>query len=750
MSLTFRFSAALTWLAFAFAAPLAVADDQPVDYVRDVKPILQANCYKCHGPDEQESDLRLDTGRLAIDGGVSGRAIVPGDSGKSLLYLAISGESDDVIRMPPEDEAEALTATQVALIRRWIDSGAKLPADEQPAPSRAEKRKHWSFQPIAPPAVPEVQEIGWANNAIDRFIQSKLEEHGLQPSAEADRVTLIRRLSLDLIGIPPTIEDVDAFVADERPDAYERLVDRLLGSPRYGERWARHWLDQARYADSDGYTNDVAREMWLYRDWVIDALNRDLPFDQFTIEQIAGDLLEKPTTEQQIATGFHRNTQHNREGGSDAEQYRVERVVDRVSTTGVVWLGLTLGCARCHDHKFDPISQREFYEMLAFFNSQDEPQITVGLVSQANPGEKPPTTTTLVVRERPQPRETYVHIRGDFLRKGKRVTPNTPAALTSRANDDDSPSRLEFARWLVAADNPLTPRVTANRHWQYFFGKGIVETENDFGTQGTPPSHPELLDWLAAEFVQSGWSAKQLHRLIVTSATYRQSSAMRSDLEEVDPNNTLLARQNRMRLEAESIRDSALAAAGLLSGKMKGPSVFPPQPDGVMKMTRNPNRKWETSRGDDRYRRGLYTYFWRSTPHPFLKLFNAPDSNVTCTRRDRSNTPLQSLTLLNDETFVEAAQSLAVRTLRELPAADDAERLNAIFQYCLSRRPTVAEAAALAELLAAELSDATGVKEQARFQAAASLPSQVDAQTLAAWTTVARALLNLDEFITRE
>lgn len=816
----------LCWLLVAcslFFSPALHGEEKQVDYTRDIKPLLTAHCFKCHGPDEQESDLRLDTAKLLFEGGISGTSAVPGKGAESLLIQVLRGTSDDVSRMPPEDEAKAFTDEQIALIERWIDQGAKFPADEKPIASKTVRTTHWSFQPIVRSPLPPVKNRDWVRNAIDAFVLAKLEKQNIAPSPEADRATLIRRLSLDLRGIQPTIPEVDAFVTDTRGDAYEQLVDRLLASPRYGERWGRHWLDQARYADSDGYTNDVPRVIWRYRDWVIDAVNRDQPFDQFVVDQVAGDMLPGATTQQIVATGFHRNTQRNREGGSDFEQYRVEAVIDRVSTTGVVFLGLTLGCARCHSHKYDPVSQQEFYQIFAFLNNQDEPTQTVTLdgidtaplaaaskeraeaekalrefdaklpedikkllaiaekkrtavqnemltmkleelktprkpladrVSLSKKQEqgllKQTTTTTLVMRERSQPRESYIHIRGDFLRKGKVVQPSVPAALPALPADVKNPSRLNFARWLVSPDHPLTPRVTVNRFWQYFFGRGIVETENDFGKQGTPPSHPQLLDWLAGELVDGGWSLKAIHRTIVTSATYRQSSHVRADLHDVDPNNRLLARQNRVRLEAESIRDTALAAAGLLSGKMKGPSVYPPQPDGVMKMTRNPNRKWNVSTGEDRYRRGMYTYFWRSTPHPFLKLFNAPESNATCTRRDRSNTPLQALTLLNDEAFIEAAQVLAVRVLREAPSADRYKQLEFAFRQVLSRRPSAEEKAALRQLLDTEMTDSPEAEKAHRFAPTDSLPEEIDDNTLAAWTSVARALLNLDEFITRE
>ncbi len=598
---------------------------------------------------------------------------------------------------------------------------------------------------------------------------------------------------------------------DQSPDWYERLVDRLLASPHYGERWGRHWLDNARYADSNGYSIDAPRTIWPYRDWVINAVNRDLPFDQFTIEQLAGDLLPNATLQQRVATGFHRNTQINQEGGIDVEQFRVESIVDRVNTTGSVWLGLTVGCCQCHDHKFDPISQREYYQFFAFFNSVDEPNLELptpealtkrkeiaaqiaalekrmkaledvtpqklekweisltaadkaklpkriarhprhraerpqcqagagsadglpqhrlacgtrsaasglgqnylmaahvsamttrtSLEKQINElkAKMPAIPTTMVVPERKTPRVTNVMLGGDFLRKGAIVKPNVPAVLPPLApvaNAPGSPNRLDLARWLVDPRNPLTARVAMNRFWQVYFGAGIVETDNDFGTQGTAPSHPELLDWLASEFVARGWSMKAMHRLIVTSATYRQSSRNRPDLATLDPRNRLLARQNRLRLEAELVRDVALSASGLLSPVIGGPSVYPPQPLGVYVLTQVP-REWKTSTGPERFRRGMYTWFQRSAPHPGLIVFDAPDAGTTCTRRNRSNTPLQALTLLNDAAYLEFAQGLASRALTEAPAGDES-RLGYVFRLCLSREPSVRERRTLTRLL---------------------------------------------------
>ncbi len=792
------------------AAEPAVAD-QPIDYVQGVKSILAKHCTKCHGAGKQENDLRLDSTAAARAGGYGGPAIVPGDGAGSRLILAVTG-SDELERMPPK--GPRLTDREIDILRRWIDQGARAPALKTLANSARGGPDHWSFQPVVRPDVPQVKNTGWVLGAIDAFILARLEKEGIEPSPVADRVTLIRRLSLDLVGLPPTLAEVDNFVNDQRPDAYAHLVDRLLASPHYGERWGRHWLDVARYADSNGYTNDNPRSIWKYRDWVIDAMNRDLPFDQFAIQQIAGDLLPEATTDTIVATGFHRNTQLNQEGGSDPEEYRVVAVVDRVNTTGTVFLGLTIGCAQCHDHKFDPIGQRDYYRLFAFLNNADEPRLPIPSAAEAEEQDKLKAEiaaaeaelkqheravsesdlqkqpidakndesaeneesdpvraqltarleqlrklekqlagripTTLVMRPRDKARMTHIHVRGDFLRNGEQVQPGIPEVLPELPDDVTEPNRLDFAQWLVSAENPLTPRVTINRIWQRYFGRGIVETENDFGTQGTPPTHPELLDWLAAEFVARGWSMKQMHRLIVSSATYRQASTVRPELVEIDPKNGLLARQSRQRLDAEIIRDSALRVAGLLSEKIGGPSVFPPQPDGVMKLTRNPNRKWNVSRGEDRYRRGMYTYFWRSTPHPFLKVFNSPDSNATCTRRDRANTPLQALTLLNDEAVFEAAQALAVRVLRETPDCATDQRLRYAFRLCLARRPTDNETNLLQQLFSAELADDEGAEPAVRFAALDRLPAGTEPREVVAWTSVARALLNLDEFITRE
>lgn len=768
------------WLVLLFPA---IAWAEPVDYVREVKPLLQATCVKCHGQLTQKSDLKLDTAAAARKGGVSGPAIIPGKAAESSLIQTLEGTHEYVPKMPYK--RPPLDAAQIALLKRWINEGANAPENEQPSDDR-----HWAF--IAPVKA-KLPDNG-QTHPIDAFIVSRLSKEKLKLSVAADKRTLIRRVYLDLLGLPPTPEQVAAFVSDNDEKAWEKVVDEVLQSPHYGERWGRWWLDQARYADSNGYSIDAPRQIWKYRDWVVDAISRDVPFDQFTIEQLAGDLLPDATESQKIATGFHRNTQINQEGGIDVEQFRVESVVDRVGTTATVWLGLTLACAQCHDHKFDALSHKEYYQFFAFFNNQSEPTLRVidgeldpkeidaevkelegklkayfkaraddyqkweeelGPMSKAlftpeatkaiavakekrtfehtralfqvGPGAADQDfrainerylelvalqkggVTTMVLQDLPQPRKTNIFIKGDFTRPDAEVQEGTPAVLPA-LKSDQRPNRLDLAKWIVQPGNPLTARVIVNRVWQQYFGRGLVETENDFGTMGSAPSHPELLDWLAVDFREQGWSLKKLHRQIVTSATYQQTSAIdkKHRGQQVDPKNYLLWRQSRLRLDAEIVRDISLAASGLLSKKLNGPPVYPPIPEGVLGLGQV-KRPWPLSKGEDRYRRGLYTFVFRSTPPPALSVFDAPDGYSSCTRRIRSNTPLQALTLLNDGAYFEFAQSLA--------KIIEKDGLAAAFERCTSRLPTDSEAKLLAKLDA---------------------------------LTQARVLLNLDETITRE
>jgi mono/diheme cytochrome c family protein len=681
-----------TWLMGGAFAQLGLAQQVatphgPISYDRQIRPILSEHCFACHGFDSEarQADLRLDTREGAIESG-SGNAIVPGRPEASEVIDRIFA-TDEQLRMPPGD-THRLNDQQKSLLREWIQQGAQYD-------------HHWAFVPPRAVRPPEI-----ADHPIDGFIWAKLLDLGLKPSSLASPETLLRRVSLDLIGLPPSPDEIDAFLNQWRisPDtAYLALVDRLLASPHYGERFGRWWLDQARYADSNGYSIDGPREIWLYRDWVVQALNDDLPFDQFTVQQIAGDLLLEANDSQKVATGFHRNTQLNKEGGIDPEQFRIESIFDRVATTGTVWLGLTIGCAQCHNHKYDPISQEEYYRLFAFLNNQEEPTYAAKLTSWQHS-----SASTLVLEERASPRETRILIQGDFTRPGELVQPGTPKVLHPLSGSQGSANRLDLARWLVAPENPLTARVVVNRLWQQFFGRGLVESENDFGLQGSPPSHPELLDWLAAQLVEGGWSLKEMHRLIVTSHTYCQSARVRQDLNEVDPNNLLLGRQTRLRLDAELVRDVALAASGMLNASLGGRPVFPPIPDGVMNLGQV-RHAWNTSHGADRYRRAMYTFVFRATPAPSLNVFDAPEGSQSCTRRLRSNTPLQALTLMNDSGFFEFAQALA--ELIEQHGVHEA------FRRCTSRNPSQSELDILRRL-----------------------------DPLSA----ARVLLNLDETITRE
>ncbi|MBI1902884.1 MAG: PSD1 domain-containing protein [Planctomycetia bacterium] len=1017
---------------------LPPAAKRDVDFAKDVQPLFAKYCLHCHGDKMQEGGLRLNQKKSALAGGDSGPAILPGKSSESRMVRYVTGKNPDATIMPPETEGVRLSDEEVGLLRAWIDRGAKWPERAGGAATTADAKKHWAFQPIARVAPPAVRNSDWVRTPIDAFVLARLEALGIAPSPEADKQTLIRRLSLDLTGLPPSPEEVGAFVADNSPDAYERLVDRLLASPNYGERWARHWLDLARYADSDGYEKDTGRpHAWRFRHWVVKALNDDMPFDRFTIEQLAGDLLPDRTIDQLAAAGFHRNTLTNKEGGIDPEEDRVKQTVDRTNTTGMVWLGLTVGCAQCHTHKYDPIAQREYYGLYAFFNSLAETDVPAplsgndeeyllakkafddeqaklravveGFVAEKLParqlewektlgdargtewhvlkpvsaistyratltiqedgsvlasGTSPPedvytivletelsgitairletladpslpssgpgrvahgnfvlselkltaspiapdakaepvalqnasadfaqgkdgkefppsaaldgnkktgwavapqfgrdhvavfetaadvaveggvrltltlgqhhglthtigrlriaaTTSPRPVRaadipnavrgalaiepakrtpeqiaavlkyyrtidpevakieaivgehakkapvrkdpsmaqafaEMSTPRQTHLLIRGDFLQPGQPVEPCTPEILPPLKPAGPRPTRLDLARWLVDAEHPLTSRVTVNRVWQQFFGQGLVESSHDFGTQGTPPSHPELLDWLAREFTRNGWSLKSLHRAIVTSAVYRQSSATRTDLAERDPYNKLLARQNRLRVEAEVVRDLALSASGLLETRIGGPSVRPPQPEDFASLAYAGAVKWENSKGADRYRRGLYTFFQRTVPYPMLVDFDAPDGNLACTRRERSNTPLSALTLQNDPVFVECAQALARRLFRDAPGhgnenCDRAGRVNRAFQLVLGRGPLQDERGAIIRLHEESLNYFAGHGDEAgKLIGPAPKPDEATDADLAAYVVVARTLLNLDEFITRE
>ena len=598
--------------------------------------------------------------------------------------------------------------------------------------------EHWAFVPPKKQSPAAVRDSVWVRNEIDPFVLAGLEARGLAPSVAASRSTLVRRLSLDLTGLPPSPEVAWSFVQDRSPEAYPRLVERLLASPHFGERQAQDWFDLARFADTSGYAADRTRNVWPYRDWVIAAFNENMPFDRFSIDQLAGDLLPGATPEQRVASAFHRHAMQAKGNNPRKEEFRIKGIVDRLEATGRTWLGLTLECAECHDHKHDPISQREYYEMFAIFNNVPHlgsgygvhgplmkyTPLVAGLAKAA------PAIEVPVMDELPMPRETHLLVRGDFKNKGERVTAGVPKILPElRTDDGRPPDRLAFARWLFADDQPLTARVAVNRIWRHHFGEGLVRTVADFGRYGDRPSHPELLDWLAVRFVDSGWDVKAMHRLILNSATYRQASRRRGDLDKIDPQNRLLAWFPRVRLPAEQIRDGALVAAGQLSPRLGGPSVYPVQPPGLYEergqdLPGNSNFNWTNSTGEGRFRRSIYTYWKRMMLHPVMATFDAPTRQVCVAKRAVTNTPQQALVGLNEPAMHAAAQALAKRLAKR---AGDAAKVDLAFLICFSRSP-----------------DAQELQHCLDF---------VKRQRLAkreAWPALAAVLLNLDERLTRE
>ncbi len=802
------FAAALIFTLMASGGKSFSAE--PVDFRRDVAPILHRHCLSCHNDRIRRGGLSLHSAQAANKGGESGPSIDPGDPTASYLLDLIT-PTEGTAEMPRD--APPLSEKEIDVIRDWIQSGASWPADFEIQPPVL-----WSLQPLQRPSVP--QDIASTEqfpirNSIDAFVAARHKSTGVKPAPQAERRTLIRRLYFDLVGLPPAPDVVEVFVSDEDPRAYERLVDDLLASPHFGERWGRYWLDLARYADSDGYLGDSLRQhAWVYREWVIDAINNDLPFNQFSIEQLAGDLLEKPTVPQKIATGFHRNTLSNTEAGVDLELYRTKEIVDRVNTTGMVWLGLTFGCAECHDHKHDPVSQKEFYQLYAFFNNANDATVTVKNQWEATEYEQarkkwqptydellarlqeyenadlkpdqitardkilngykkasdlkrlapfyqtkkagwdkvntqlgklletkpvPLSTRAPVFAERTQDRrDTFIHVRGIYNRPGEQVAPGTPFVLPDLATRDQTPDRLDLAQWLFQENNPLTPRVAVNRIWQHLFGRGIVATPNDFGTKGESPTHPLLLDWLAAEYKQRDWSRKAMIRLIVMSSTYRMSSASNARSNPQDINNLLLWRQNSFRLEAEIVRDIHLAACGLLDRTIGRRGIRPPLPAFVTDVGRSV--KWPASQGSERYRRGMYIVFKRTVPYPMLMTFDAPDATVSCSRRERSNTPLQALTLLNGPMFFESAQALG-RQMDEQYSDDFSAAVQTMYLRCLSRPASEREQ----EFLRAAYADLLQLAETKTKDT-----TQTDNPRLTAMVQVARIIMNLDEFITRD
>ena len=819
-------------LAVSLATARGAAAQDKVDFARDVLPILSNHCFQCHGPDEKarKAELRLDTKEDALR--KQGAVIVPGKSGESEVIRRIEAAEAHEL-MPPKKANKPLKPEQVATLKRWIDAGAPWGT-------------HWSFVKPVRPQVPvsrEPKASAWGKNPIDAFVLARLEKEGLKPSEEADKARLIRRVTLDLTGLPPTPDEVDAFLKDGTPTAYEKVVDRLLASPRYGERMAWDWLDAARYADTNGYQGDNERTMWPWRDWVVKVYNDDLPFDQFTVWQLAGDLLPDPTREQRLATAFNRNHMINGEGGRIAEENRVEYVFDQTETTGTVWLGLTVGCARCHDHKFDPILQTDYYGLFAYFNQspvtgaggsgQTAPVMDFGtpaqerarkdaqaaydaLVKKLQPVEKrlrdaaatkdkdgnyastlpaliesalrkgpndradqnydelakffkdkepeyvkllpvvrkanrardaanAALPKVMVMADQPTPRDTFVLTRGDYGKKEGKVAPHTPSFLNP-GTAAPLQNRLALAKWIASKDNPLTARVAVNRLWQTFFGAGLVKTSEDFGVQGQRPSHPELLDWLACEFAET-WSTKHVVRLIVTSATYRQSAKVTPALVERDPDNRLLARGPRHRLPSWMIRDQALAASGLLAPAVGGPPVKTYQPPGIWEEATFGNKRYVPDTGDALYRRSLYV-FWRRIVGPTM-FFDSANRQTCSVKSVITNTPLHALVTLNDTTYVEAARVLAQRALEEYDS--DAERLSFAFRRVVARTPTEGEAKVLLGALGKQrkaFADAAAAGALLKV-GASPRNEKLDATEHAALTAVCLMVLNTDEALNK-
>ena len=787
---------------------LAHAEDplpERVEFNRHIRPILSDKCFQCHGPDRnmRKAGLRLDLRAEATLDREGLRAIAPGDSGASEVIARIVTDNPDD-KMPPADSNRHVSPRELELLKRWIAQGA-------------EYEPHWSYIKPKAALTPTVKAAAWTRNPIDTFILANLEKEGLKPAPEATRETLIRRLYFDLLGIPPTPAEVQSFLLDNSPGAYESLVDRLLASPHFGERLAVYWLDLVRYADTVGYHGDQVRGVAPYRDYVIKAFNDNMPFDQFTREQLAGDLLPEPTEAQRIATGYNRLNMVTREGGAQEQDYVVRYAADRTRTTASVWLGSSLGCAQCHDHKFDPFTIRDFYRFGAFFsdikemgvqneggnegpfppylvfpNAQEKPEHDAILqriadlktaLATAPPAVDPPVSTegtpppparedlekqlkeaekkkfsfeqniyTSVITETMDPRTVRVLPRGNWMdESGEVVEPGVPEFLGGLWLNGARPTRLDLANWLTDRENPLTARVFANRLWKLYFGTGISRVLDDLGSQGEWPKHPELLDYLAIEFMDSGWDIKHLARLMVTSSAYRQSSMADAALKERDPANRLLARQSRFRIEAEFVRDNALKVSGLLSPAMGGPAAKPYQPAGYYKELNFPTREYEPSTGQDLYRRGVYTHWQRTYLHPSLLAFDAPTREECTAERTISNSPQQALTLMNDPIFVEAARVFAERILAE-GGDTTTTRIRWAWSEALSRAPLPEEIKILSSLYEKHLAQfASDPAAAASFLEVGEKPTPegMDPVQLAAWSSVSRTILNTHEMIYR-
>ena len=758
--------------SFLFAATLmlqvAAFADTP-NFNRDVRPILSETCFHCHGPDAQtrQADLRLDEKESTFS------VVEPGDDNASELVRRITSNDPDQ-QMPPPGCGKELSDSQRKILVDWVRGGADY-------------QDHWAFR-SASRVTPPTDESGWSAAAIDQFVAAEMKQHGLRPSKPASRATLARRVTIDLTGLPPTLDEVDRFVNDEQPKALERLIDSLMQSPRYGEHMALPWLEASRYADTDGYQNDRYRYQHVWRDWVIAAFNQNMPYNDFIIQQLAGDMLPNATLNQQIATGFGRNHRINSEDGSIPEEWRVANVVDRVDTFGTAFLGMTIECARCHDHKYDPISQKDYYRLFAYFNNIAEwgvgpnngnsppfieipaswPDLSPGEDQLIAPdpvklkraretegnGLKRPQPgspkTLMVMHELEEPRETYVLLRGQYNApdKSERLTPGVPDSL-NLSQHPNLPNRLGLANWLVDPANPLTARVAVNRIWQQFFGSGIVESSENFGSQGTPPSHLELLDWLAIELIENDWDLRHIQKQILLSKTYQQSSAITPRKLEADPKNRWLSRGPRVRMPGFVLRDQALAVSGLLVEKIGGPSTKPYMPPKIWKAISNNAYKQDT--GANLYRRSLYTYWRRTIPPPTMMTFNAAAREVCTVRTERTNTPLQALALMNNTIFVESARMLAARMIEEA-GPEIGARIELGFRLVCARKPNTKEATILhqtyEEFLKQFSEDRTKANELLGV-GQSTLPTKTPTQH-AALTMVASLILNLDEAITKE
>lgn len=767
----------LAALLFAYASGLFQTSDDEyvhqkmpdlVDYNFHIKPILSDNCYTCHGPDpgQRKAGLRLDLeegafGELPENPGKY--AIVAGKPGQSMLYYHVVSDDPKIV-MPPSDSQLKLTSHEKKLLKKWIEQGAKF-------------EKHWAYIPPKKAALPETERTDWAQNEIDHFILGKLEEHGLSPSEKASNETLIRRMSLDLTGLPPNLEQVEKYLADGHEFRLEQAIDEFLASPSYGERMTQVWLDVARYADSHGYQDDSYRSMWPWRDWVIHAFNENMPYNEFLTEQLAGDLLPNATKDQILATGFNRNHPITQEGGVIQEEYQSYYVVDRTNTLGKGILGLTLECAKCHDHKYDALSQRDYFELYSFFNNVSEKGLQMDAVQAANQNyfaDAPYMVITdeevdgvlsfinkseegevkVMVMNDSMPRETFIFNRGEYYDLGEKVSPNTPEIIFPYS-DELPKTRLGLAKWVTDENNPLTARVYVNRIWGMLFGKGLVVTSEDFGVQGSLPTHPQLLDWLSRDFMDHGWDIKYLLKKIMLSATYQQSSIATAELKKADPENIFLARAERFRMNGEMIRDYMLASSGLLNAELGGPSVRPYQPAGLWEETNAGGNRgilttYVEDEGDKLYRRSLYTFWKRTMPPASMSIFDAPTRDLCEVRRQKTNTPLQALALQNDVQMLEAARVLAQRTLANGTGSKDP--VGTIFKRILIREPKAEELELLESYFDDALDRFSDKREDAEKLLAQGAYKQLDTDPVktAALMLTAQVIYNLDETITKE